>query len=257
MPYTPPVTLVDGTPVLWSEIESNLSDFRDWVNEIPVADVTAASIGRDALVRPNIGGWPTQGLFGDPQSLAADAFGAHQIPPVDFGAWGQEPERITLMPGASAVPSGRLLTKFGRTLYLHPLWDHDVQIHITGIIQVRVTNSSTTPAGTDTVYPDGAAGPAFGTPVSGLGYLQVYMRDREDGSETVYGTGRAKVYSQDAYNGVTALYGQLAADRFHVVYYGRLAGGRYLDFILGYAPENTDRIVQIDLSELTFTAEVS
>lgn len=250
MPFTPAITYADGNPITWADIEANLSAMRTWINAIPASDVVAAGLTRDALVRPRVAGWPTQGLFGDPQVLAWDSYGALAGPMNGRDAWGQQTERLTLMPGASSTASDRQLTKFGRSLYLHDLWTHHVQIHVTGSIKVRTTEL--------TVYPDGAGGPVGGAR-GGVGYLQMYRLDRTAGTETAYATGRAKVYPQNTYTTAGAIYGYdpYSNDRFHVVYYEALSGGKTYDFVLGYSPENTDKLVQVDLSELTMTVEVA
>lgn len=247
MPWTPPTVYANGTVMDWTQIASDFSDLRSYVNAVPAADLADGSVRRDQLLRPEVLGWPTQAMLGEAQVNAwmdADHLGVGL--PLHRLGWGSRPDRVTIIPASLA--GNFTMTRVGRTLELHDGWDHDVLIHVQG--SAWVTTNPTTSTGP--YYSDGA-GAALTK--GGLGWLHLYRFDREAGTRTKYTVGRAKLYPRHYDIGASLTdYGH---DRWHVCYYERLPGGKTYDFVLGFEKENESSVVQIDLADIAFHVEVS
>ena len=239
MPFVP-TAVVDGTTMQWSAVQTNIDDARTWLNLIPDADISVGGVRREHLVRPQIKGWPVEGVEGGVQAAYGSDFGTNLPDVFQDSEWGNTPERITIVPTVSDGVSRTIRTAAAKTFYV---WqDNYVSVVLTADMLIRSNTANYR-------HPFGA-GPGVDTLG---GYFSLHFYDLQQRTENELQGSRRWVYVMDDttiasvfHNGSLVLYGnrQLTQAGWHEV---------QLCYHLNAA---ASPIEQIDLTRLQLHTEV-
>lgn len=236
---------VAGDVMAAGELEAELAVVRAWINNVPSADITAGTLPREALVRPEIGGRDYRSTF----ELAAWSRFAIDKPDRFIGdEWGSCPDRLTIIPRIHDGVNKLWRTPIGRSFYAPVAFDAVVACSF----DLWVRGPTAAP-----YYPDGA-----GTPVGAAlgGQFLLYVFDR-DGAGVKFGTETPVTTSIREVYPIEYPPGHPPQEPFvdHVVMYaslGTLTAGHEYDVQLVYDQDTgTDDIDQMDLTRIHFELE--
>lgn len=133
----PPVftNVVDGNLALWAGVQANIDAARNWVNDIPDADIAVGGIRREHLVRPQLRGFPVNGVEGGVQAAYFHER-ATLLPDTALDPeWSANPRRLTIIPTTSDGTTRVIRTGVAGTFYV---WaDNWVSVVFTADMQVR------------------------------------------------------------------------------------------------------------------------
>lgn len=248
MPYVRTFTPTLGAVMQAGELEGEFALIRAWLNNVPSADITAGTLPREALVRPEVGGFPDPGFRSSFELAAHSRFAVDKPDRFIHREWGSCPDRLTVIPKVHDGVNKLWRTPIGRTFYSPVAFT----LSVTCSFDLFVRNNTTGP-----YYPDGA-----GTPVGAAtgGYFLFYMFDRDGlgakfGTETPVTTSIREVYPIDYPPGNPPE----TTTNDHVVMWanlGTLSGGHTYDVQLVYDQDTgSDSIDQLDLTRIHFELE--
>jgi hypothetical protein len=156
---------VDGTAMVADEIYTSLDLWRGWLNQLVSTEITAASIQREKIVRPQVLGFPIGGLDGEFDRIRMREFGLRN-PEAQFDKqWGARKERLNI-PLTALSPGEGHRTPIGATLEFPTI----AFVHFSCTLEWQVRGLEGASLGP--LYPDGVGG---GAPLGTLG-LYVYNR---------------------------------------------------------------------------------
>jgi hypothetical protein len=155
--------LVDGDTATWSNFLDGVILYRGWLNAVPAADIPAATINTEHLVRPRLF---ARRFEGQRQIVMQDSFGVETPPAAERATWAARPQRLAIpLPHLGAGGTWRLPLGFRLTLPAAA----DVRIRAGFEWQVRAWNTAT--AAASPTYPTSSDGTS-----TTLGYFSLHTR---------------------------------------------------------------------------------
>ena len=244
MPFVP-TSIPTGVGLHWdSHIQPNLDDARDWLNDIPDADVSGSGIRREHLLRPAAAGYPLNGQQGMLSGYADPLFIGSGSPwrRTEFGAL---PDRELVAPKFVDAVNGLWWCRVGKTLHI-PKWSY---VNVTCTFDMHVRADTSAPV----LYPNGAGGPA-GAALGG--FFSIHEYSVPDGTDAEIAHSRRYVYPLD-YNTLITL-GSYQDDVF--LFANRQVtgakAGEYTYQLVYHADTIPSELDQIDLTNIQFLVEV-
>lgn len=245
-----PIEFVNGQVMTWAGIQQNLDDARAWLHDIPVEEVTASTVRREHLIRPRIGGFPTDGLEGEFQGIWQMSLGLGRADCLYREEWGSNPDRLTIIPVQNDGVNQVWRLPVGRTVYA-PVEVCACVVHCSFDLQAR--NAYTGP-----YYPQGASG--SGEEMGG--HFQVHVFNRNDEDETQHTHSIRQVYPlMYATVGPPVGSNHPWTDKVQMTAAFQIDGGHHYDVGVVYHQrtnndEASEDLHQFDLTRIQFVLEM-
>lgn len=155
--------LVEGDTATWDGFLAGVILYRTWLNAVPAADIPAATVNTEHLVRPRLF---ASRFEGQRQIVMQSSFGVETPPAAERPTWAARPQRLAIpLPHLGADRTWRLPLGFRLTLPAAA----DVRLRASFEWQVRVWNTATA-----------ASSPTYPTSTDGtdttLGYFSLHTR---------------------------------------------------------------------------------
>lgn len=230
---------VDGAVMTWGALASDFAAARTYLNEINIADVTAASVRREHLVRPFITGFPRNSFESDFQGCFWRSFGQEDATALTPNDWGARRNRLTWIPKVNDGVRARWFFPIGFSFSIPETRE------IEALCTLEFQNRATNPAAGGPVYPDGAGAGNLG------GYFRLHTYERSTAIERIYPHGDQQCYPNDAGAGLA-----LHHDKVQIAIQDTLLAGEwdlYLVYDRDLAPSSLE---QFDMSRCYLTGEV-
>lgn len=234
MPFVPE-PLVDSVVMSWEDYADNFGDARVWINAIVNADVVTASIEREHLVRPVLGGLPVNGVWSSFQAVYHDFYAIGSTEATRDSEWGAKPERVTMTKEQARPDEGvHILTPFGRTIHL----PYDSAVSVVCTFDAHAAADSLVE------YPDGAGGAG-----NVVGSFFLYHYDRQSGDVTE----RA---AHSVYAGTIVGFGTTTNKVQMFATFSADDGTHDLVLAFRFDDDVDSDVYQIDVTRVTFQIEV-
>lgn len=239
-----PTPFVDGDVAEYDDVLNAFNSYRNWINEIPIADLSLAAVQTEHLVRPTIDGFPRNALRGQRQIVQHATFGTGGV-----GGSGDSAAAMASRPRLT-IPIGALRAIGDRAVWLLPLGfratfpaQADVKVLATFGWSIRcITGSGGSPT-----YPNSGSG----TPAE-AGHFALWTKRRYTlDNEATDGDPSEQVETRNQVLPVTTL-----GDRGAFLWSNQCAAGTW-DMYLGYSPPDAgvDGLLQIDVVGFSATLE--
>lgn len=229
---------VDGNVMSWGQLAADFAAARVYSNEITIADIAAASVRREHLVRPFITGFPLNSFESDFQGTFWRSFGMDEPTALTTSDWGARRNRLTWIPFVNDGIRARWYFPIGFSFSIPESRDIEV------LCSLEFQNRGQLPPG-GPFYPTGGGAGDLG------GYFRIHTYERSTGIERIFPAFDQQVYPNETNPG-----GILHHDRVQLAMADVLTAGAwdvYLVYDRDLAPGDLE---QFDLSRCYLTGEV-
>lgn len=236
-----PTPFVDGDVAEYDDVLNAFNSYRNWINEIPIADLSLAAVQTEHIVRPTIDGFPRNALRGQRQIVQHATFGA---------SGGAGKEAIATRPRLT-IPVGALRSIAGQPVWLLPLgfratFPAQADVTVVGAFGWSVRCLEGNPS--LPTYPNSGSG----TPAE-AGYFSLWTKRRYtlDG-EATDGDPSEQVETRNQVLPV-GLGGVTYGDRGAFLWSNQCAAGTW-DMYLGYSPPDAGVVGLLQIDVVSFSA---